>query len=202
MPHCYPPAISPSTQPVGYKEMSSILAPSYVSLNAERGGSRGVSANEYNSTQEPQINFGDLTPYLTYEHSYLRLSQGLQRNLVQKKFSGIDSEQLPLFRGRKCSFRGIPKFTEETIPKLGTEGNGMKKFVLQKILLQQTELTACFCPRHLRNAIPNSFLFRGIVQNGIQSVCSTTQPLNRSTAQPKGRKKLNLYHRYYYSTHQ
>jgi hypothetical protein len=44
-----------------------------------------------------------------------------------KTFRGICSEQLPLFRGRKCSFRGIPKFTEESIPKLGTEGNSLNK---------------------------------------------------------------------------
>ncbi len=30
----------------------------------------------------------------------------------------------PLFRGRKCSFRGIPNSAEEPIPKLGTEQNG------------------------------------------------------------------------------
>ncbi len=45
----------------------------------------------------------------------------------------------------------IPRHSEiygEHIPKLGTEGNGMKKFVLQKILLQQTELIACFRRRH------------------------------------------------------
>ncbi len=30
------------------------------------GGSCGVSANEYSSTQEPKKTFGDLTPYLTY----------------------------------------------------------------------------------------------------------------------------------------
>jgi hypothetical protein len=29
----------------------------------------------------------------------------------RKKFRGIDSEWLPLFRGRKCSFQGIPRFT-------------------------------------------------------------------------------------------
>jgi hypothetical protein len=51
-----------------------------------------------------------------------------------------------------------------------------------------------------QNAIPSSFLFHGKVQNGIPSVCSTTQPLNCSTKR-SGRKKLILYHRYYYSTH-
>jgi hypothetical protein len=32
-----------------------------------------------------------------------------------------------------------PRFTEESIPRLGTEENGMKKLVLQPTLLQQTE---------------------------------------------------------------
>ncbi len=30
------------------------------------GGGCGVSANEYSCTHGAQINFGDLTPYLTY----------------------------------------------------------------------------------------------------------------------------------------
>ncbi len=63
----------------GYKEMSSILGffigrpkralvLSYMGPNAggEGGRSREVSANEYSCTHETQINFGDLTPYLTY----------------------------------------------------------------------------------------------------------------------------------------
>ena len=43
---------------------------------------------------------------------------------INLKVSGIDSERFPLFRGRKCSFRGIPSSAEEPIPKLGTERNG------------------------------------------------------------------------------
>jgi hypothetical protein len=39
-------------------------------------------------------------------------------------------------------------FTAESIPKLGTERNDMKKLVLQKILLQKTVVTVCFLPRH------------------------------------------------------
>jgi hypothetical protein len=57
--------------PEGYKEMSSILAdqlrPSFMSPNA--GGGCGVSANENSCAHHvtwSQINFGDLTPYLTY----------------------------------------------------------------------------------------------------------------------------------------
>ncbi len=42
----------------------------------------------------------------------------------EKLFRGKNSERFPLFRGRKCSFRGIPSSIEEPIPKLGTEGNG------------------------------------------------------------------------------
>jgi hypothetical protein len=57
---------------------------------------------------------------------------GWQRNFVPKKFRGIDSEQLPLFRRRKCSFGGILKFMEESIPKLGMVGNGLKKISFTK----------------------------------------------------------------------
>jgi hypothetical protein len=41
-----------------------------MSPNAEgmgKGGLRGVSANEYSCAHGAQINFGDLTPCLTYE---------------------------------------------------------------------------------------------------------------------------------------
>jgi hypothetical protein len=50
----------------GHKEMSSTLAPSYMSPNAGEGVC-GVSANENSCTHGAQINFGDLTPYLTYD---------------------------------------------------------------------------------------------------------------------------------------
>jgi hypothetical protein len=46
---------------------------------------------------------------------------GLGTEFCSEKFHGIDSERFPLFRGRKCSFRGIPSSAEEPIPKLGTE---------------------------------------------------------------------------------
>ncbi len=81
-----------------------------------------------------------------------------------EKFRGIDLEWFPLFRGRKWSLRGIPKFTEESIPKLGTERNDMKKIGFTKILLQQTELTACFFPRNASERNSKSlllFLFHG-----------------------------------------
>jgi hypothetical protein len=35
-------------------------------MQGEGGGGCGVSANEYSCTQEPQMSFGDLAPYLTY----------------------------------------------------------------------------------------------------------------------------------------
>jgi hypothetical protein len=43
------------------------IAPSYVSQNTGGGGSLRVSANEYSCAHGAQINFGDLTPYLTYD---------------------------------------------------------------------------------------------------------------------------------------
>jgi hypothetical protein len=53
---------------------------------------------------------------------------------------------------KKALIPSIPGFTEESIPGLGTAENGMKKLVLQKILLQQTKETACFFVRDkLRN---------------------------------------------------
>jgi hypothetical protein len=48
----------------------------------------------------------------------------LGRFAASTKYIYIDSEWFPLYRGRKCSFRGIPSSAEEPIPKLGTERNG------------------------------------------------------------------------------
>jgi hypothetical protein len=75
-------------------------------------------------------------------------------------FRKNSSERFSLFRGRNCSFRGIPRFAEESIPKLGTEGNNMKKLVLQIILVQQTEFTACFRPRHASERNSESLLLQ------------------------------------------
>ncbi len=49
------------------------IAPSYMSPKAGGGGSCGVSANEYSCTvyTGAPLNFGDLTPYLTYDFSWL-----------------------------------------------------------------------------------------------------------------------------------
>ncbi len=48
----------------GLKEMSSILARIRVQMG---GGIAGVSTYEYNCAHGAQIDFGDLTPYLTYD---------------------------------------------------------------------------------------------------------------------------------------
>jgi hypothetical protein len=106
--------------------------------------------------------------------------KGWQRKFIPKKFVGIDSKWFSIFRRRKWSFWGIPRFTEESIPRLRTEGNGMKKkLVLQKILLQQTvffrdrefrEFVSIFVPQ---NGIPSCFLFPGTA--GVlpeQTICS------------------------------
>ncbi len=49
------------------------------------------------------------------------LCLGWQENFVPKKFGGIDSERLLFFSERQCSFRGIPRFMEKSILKLGIE---------------------------------------------------------------------------------
>jgi len=52
-----------STFPLGLCLHFSVPA---LSFAGRRGGVAGVSANEYSCTHGAQINFGDLTPYLTY----------------------------------------------------------------------------------------------------------------------------------------
>ena len=48
--------------------LGSPIAPSYMSPNGGGGGGGcGVPANEYSRTYGAQINFGDLSPYLTYD---------------------------------------------------------------------------------------------------------------------------------------
>ncbi len=78
---------------------------------------------------------------------------------------GIISEWLPLFRGRKCSFRCIPRFTEKSIPRLGTEENKMNRIE--------------YCRQHvfvrdmLRNGIPRACFYFFSLPNGISRVfCS------------------------------
>jgi hypothetical protein len=92
----------------------------------------------------------------------------------------------------------IPKFTEESIPKFGTEGNGMKKICLTKSPAPTNRIDSmlssetCFGTEFRIivfsaewfgteflvfayifvpwNVIPSCFLFRGMVQNGILSI--------------------------------
>ncbi len=118
-----------------------------------------------------------------------RYTKGWQRNFVPKKF-----------RGRKWSFRGIPRFTEESIPKLGTTWNYMKKSVLQKSCSSNQNWPYVFVREMLRKkwkseswllflfhrtefrefasifvpwkGISNCFLFCRMIQNGIPRVCS------------------------------
>jgi hypothetical protein len=56
----------------------------------------------------------------------------LATELPSEKCCGIDLERFLLFRGRKCSFRGMPRSTEESIPKLGTERKYEEKLVFRK----------------------------------------------------------------------
>ncbi len=53
-------------RPGGHKEMSSILADIKPNGGSGGEGDWGVSAIEYSCAHGGQINFGDLTPYLTY----------------------------------------------------------------------------------------------------------------------------------------
>jgi len=69
--------------------------------------------------------FGAISYLITWVLNFF-LSVGLAAEFHSEKIPRIYSEQLPLFRGRKCSFRGIPSSAEEPIPKLGTKWNGME----------------------------------------------------------------------------
>jgi hypothetical protein len=57
------------------------IAPSYLSPNAgDRGGEGcGVSANEYSCAHGAQINFRDLTPYLTYD-THKEMTAGVRQS--------------------------------------------------------------------------------------------------------------------------
>jgi hypothetical protein len=85
-------------------------------------------------------------------------SQGLATEKFRKKFRGIDSEWLRLFRRRTCSFRGIPRFTEESIWKLGTEENGMKKISVTKNFAPANRKDSMFFPRHASEQNSESLL--------------------------------------------
>jgi hypothetical protein len=96
-------------------------------------------------------------------------SQGLATEKFRKKFRGIDSEWLPLFRRRTCSFRGIPRFTEESIWKLGTEENGMKKISVTKNFAPANRKDSMFFQDMLQNKIPR-VCFYFFLWNGIPSI--------------------------------
>ncbi len=140
----------------------------------------------------------------------IRVGNGIS---YRKKFRGIDSERFPLFRGRKCSFRGIPSSAEEPIPKLRTEQNGTEsrekiKFygtrtasmitltsnwrphpckgcVITTTLRKQAKYRSKIISPYLKSRlfwhyflnfglprfVLSRFLFRGMVRNGIPTVC-------------------------------
>jgi hypothetical protein len=54
-------------------------------------------------------------------------NKGLTTEFCSEKIPRNRLGTFPLFRGRKCSFRGIPRSTEESISKLGTEISFLKK---------------------------------------------------------------------------
>jgi hypothetical protein len=59
---------------------------------------------------------------------------------------------------KNCSFRGIPKFTEESIPRLGTEGNGLKKISFTKNSAPAIRIDSIFRRRHASERNSESFL--------------------------------------------
>ncbi len=98
---------------------------------------------------------------------------GLETEFSSEIIPGKRSERFPLFRGKKCSFRGIPRFTEESIPKLGIERNYLKKISFAKnhapakcFGTEFWEFAPIFVPW---NGFPSCFLFRGMVRNEIPS---------------------------------
>ncbi len=101
-------------------------------------------------------------------------------------------ERFPLFRGRKCSFRGIPSSAEEPIPKLGMEWKGTEfrekinfngtvqyKYWTKYLLTRVVETNSYgiyknfqfeYCRRlALQRFVLSCFLFCGMVRNGIRS---------------------------------
>ncbi len=68
--------------------------------------------------------------------------------LVPKKFRGTASEWFPLLRGRKCSFRGIPRSKEESIPKLGTQISRKNQFKKQPKWINKMIFPSFSLPRN------------------------------------------------------
>ncbi len=67
-----------------------------------------------------------------------------------------DSEQFPLFRGRKCSFQGIPRF-------------------YKTVKITYTELRACFSSTKCFVTKFRKFATIFVLRNGIQSVLSSAE---------------------------
>ncbi len=95
-------------------------------------------------------------------------TKGWQQNFVPKKIWGIDTERFLLVREKNCSFRGVP--TEESILKLGTEGNGMKKINFTKNTAAANRIGSMFSSETCFGT-EFRFLFRVMVWNSIPSVC-------------------------------
>ncbi len=57
---------------------------------------------------------------------------GLITKFCSEKICGIDSKQFLLLRGKKCSFRGIPIFSKESISQFGTERNKTEFYEIMK----------------------------------------------------------------------
>jgi hypothetical protein len=103
-----------------------------------------------------------------------------------------------VIRGRKCSFRGTPRFMEVSIPRLETKEHGMKKICFTQNPAPASRIDSMFLSKTIRNGIPRvcfyfvfternsehfsplrndsernseSFLFRGMVQKWIPRVC-------------------------------
>ncbi len=121
----------------------------------------------------------------------LKWNLGWQRNFVPKKFRGIDLDWLPLFCGRKCSFRGIPRFTEESIPngrKWHEKNWFYKKYWSSKENGQHVLSKTCFSTEFqefssIFSGIPSIFLLCSERNSESLLLCETTGiPLEHSIA--------------------
>ncbi len=92
--------------------MMSILAdqqlPRILAQMRGEGGSCGVSANEYSCTHGAQINFGDLTPYLTYAEPYRRANSPLLRLWFYPSGKSWTNKQYRRHQGKMSSSKKLP----------------------------------------------------------------------------------------------
>jgi hypothetical protein len=115
---------------------------------------------------------------------------GLVTEFLSKKIPRIDSERLPLFRGlRKSQFRSLERnritWKLVSLKTCSSKQNWERVFVREML---RNGIPSCVFSSSeewfgaeffqvfasffvTRNGIPICFLFRGMVQNGIQSVC-------------------------------